>query len=128
MIFFSSIENCLVMHHLLNDQICTMVISCHKLDDQVYGLWYWESRHLSSVPNVKVNVHLLFLVNDVFQVLKPIKIPVESCCFTVAIIRKCLAAPWVVKLPKLSLTGSSSGPSGVQIGFLMSYSQPEPKI
>ena len=38
MIFFSSIENCLVMHHLLNDQICTMVISCHKLDDQVYGI------------------------------------------------------------------------------------------
>ena len=38
MIFFSSIENCLVMHHILNDQICTMVISCHKLDDQVYGI------------------------------------------------------------------------------------------
>ena len=38
MVFFSSIENSLVMHHLLNDQICTMVISCHKLDDQVYGI------------------------------------------------------------------------------------------
>ena len=34
----SLIENSLVMHHLLNDQICTMVISNHKLDDQVYGI------------------------------------------------------------------------------------------
>ena len=32
------VENSLVIHHLLNDQVCTMVISCHKLDDQVYGI------------------------------------------------------------------------------------------
>ena len=37
-LYFSSVENSLVMHHLLNDQICTMVISNHKLDDQVYGI------------------------------------------------------------------------------------------
>ena len=35
---FSFIENSFVIHHLLNDQICTMVISCHKLDDQVNSI------------------------------------------------------------------------------------------
>ena len=64
MIFFSSIENCLVMHHLLNDQICTMVISCHKLDDQVYGIErvviYRQSLTAESLKNFSRHDNILF--------------------------------------------------------------------
>ena len=60
------------MHHLLNDQICTMVISCHKLDDQVYGIERvviyrqslivsWLSRHLS------VNMHQNLTANTILN-------------------------------------------------------------